>query len=110
MAVTNVSIFLFPVADVLLPVLFIYGACSGYTFAIGLIAVMELSKTGKGSMAGIYEGLVGIGTFGSTFISSFVGQINPAFPFLLGAIFAAIIFIIVVFAFFLLKRVQCSEQ
>ncbi len=106
MAVANLCIFLFPVADVLLPVLFVYGAFSGYTFAIGLIAVMELSKTGKGSMAGIYEGLVGIGTFGSTFISSFIGQVNPAFPFLLSAAFAAIIFIIITCASIFSKRVH----
>lgn len=86
--VANMFIYLFPVADALLVSFVVYGFFNGYAYCIGIILLMELSKTGKGLRAGIYEAAIGIGFLASTFTSSLVIPIDPALPFLLGTLVA----------------------
>nr|MDO8115292.1 MFS transporter [Candidatus Sigynarchaeota archaeon] len=89
MATSSLVIFLVPIADIILPSIIIFGLCSGYCYAIGFILLMELTRKGKGMKAGIYEAANGAGALASTLIATFVGQLNPAFPYLLAAVFAA---------------------
>jgi MFS family permease len=84
----NFFIYLFPVADVLLVSFSVYGLFNGYAYCIGIILLMELSKTGKGLRAGIYEAAIGIGFLASTFTSSLVIPLDPSLPFLLGTLVA----------------------
>jgi MFS family permease len=76
-------------ADILMPAFVLYGVGSGYAYSIGFILLMELSRTGKGMRAGLYEGLIGLGTLLSTLISTFIAQVDPASPYLLETLFAA---------------------
>ncbi|MEX2683517.1 MAG: MFS transporter [Candidatus Sigynarchaeota archaeon] len=75
-------------ADVLLPAFLVYGFGTGYAYAIGLILLMELTRTGKGLKAGLYEGVIGGGTLASTLISTFIGQVDASSPYLLATLFA----------------------
>jgi MFS family permease len=102
-AATTIFTYLFKTADVLLFAFIGYGLFSGFTFAVGLILLMELSTKGKGLNAGYYEGAVGIGALASTLISSFISQINPSFPFLLNFLAATAVSILLVIAY-VIKR------
>ncbi len=84
----NLFIYLFPVADTLLVSFTVYGLFNGYAYCIGIILLMELSKTGKGLKAGIYEAAIGIGFLASTFVSGLVIPLDPSLPFLLGTLVA----------------------
>ncbi|MBN2153192.1 MAG: MFS transporter [Candidatus Lokiarchaeota archaeon] len=75
-------------ADVLLPAFLVYGAGTGYAYAVGLILLMEMTRTGKGLKAGLYEGIIGGGTFASTLISTFISQVDASSPYLLATLFA----------------------
>ncbi len=76
-------------ADILLPAFLVYGFGSGYAYSIGFILLMELTRTGKGLKAGLYEGIIGGGTLASTLISTFIGQLDASSPYLLATLFAA---------------------
>ena len=87
--VANLFIYLFPVADALLVSFIVYGLFNGYAYCVGVILLMELSKTGKGLKAGIYEAAIGVGFLASTFISGIVSPFDPYAPFLLGTLVSA---------------------
>ncbi|MBN2151378.1 MAG: MFS transporter, partial [Candidatus Lokiarchaeota archaeon] len=87
--VANLFIYLFPVADALLVSFTVYGLFNGYAYCIGIVLLMELSKTKKGLRAGIYEAAIGIGFLASTFTSGLVIPLGPSLPFLLGTLVAA---------------------
>ncbi|MFX0100266.1 MAG: MFS transporter [Candidatus Hodarchaeota archaeon] len=103
-AATTLFTFLFKTADVLLFAFVGYGLFSGYTFAVGLILLMEISTEGKGMNAGYYEGAVGIGALASTLISSFIGQVNPSYPFLLNFLAATAVSIFLVIAYAMKRK------
>lgn len=105
MTASGFVIFLARTADFLFPAFIIYGLSSGYQYAIGFILLMEITRTGKGMKAGLYEGVVGIGTLASTLISTFIGEVNPAFPYLLSALFSLAISVIMVMAFLQQRKV-----
>ena len=86
--VANLIIYLFPVADALLVSFTVYGLFNGYAYCIGIVLLMELSKTGKGLRAGIYEAAIGIGFLASTFTAGLVMPLDPSLPFLLGTLVA----------------------
>ncbi|MHA1698803.1 MAG: MFS transporter, partial [Promethearchaeota archaeon] len=86
MALMMLLVFLTKNAVIWILALSVYGIMSGYAFAIGLILLLELSKTGKGLNAGFYEAAVGVGVFTATLVSSFIGQLNLGYPFILGFI------------------------
>jgi MFS family permease len=98
MTASGVVIFLARAADILLPAFIIYGLGSGYTYAIGFILLMEISRTGKGMKAGLYEGTIGVGTLASTLISAFIGELEPAYPYLLSLLFSLAISIMIIVA------------
>ncbi|NMC04912.1 MAG: MFS transporter [Candidatus Lokiarchaeota archaeon] len=75
-------------ADMLLPAFLVYGLGTGYAYSIGMILLMELTRTGKGLKAGFYEGIIGGGTLASTLISTFIAQVDPSSPYLLAMIFS----------------------
>ena len=89
-------------ADALLFIFIIYGLFSGLSFSIGEILLLNLAKKGKGLKSGLYESIVGVGFFFSTFVSQFIGQINPASPFLFGSI-STIIGFCILFTFWIKK-------
>jgi MFS family permease len=86
--VANLFIYLFPAADALLVSFTVYGLFNGYAYCIGIVLLMELSKTGKGLKAGIYEAAIGIGFLASTFTSGLVIPLDPSLPFLIGTLVA----------------------
>jgi hypothetical protein len=103
----NFFIYLFPVADVLLVSFTIYGLFNGYAYCIGIILLMELSKTGKGLKAGIYEAAIGIGFLASTLASSLIIPIDPSLPFLLGTIVASGLTVVLLIVLAWTKRARC---
>jgi len=98
MTVGGIVIFFARTADILLPGFIIYGLASGYTYAIGFILLMEISRTGKGMKAGLYEGAIGASALASTLISTFIGQLEPAYPYLLSMLFSLAISIMILVA------------
>ncbi|MHA1684281.1 MAG: MFS transporter [Promethearchaeota archaeon] len=103
MAVATLGVYAFPNADMLVFTFPVYGLFSGYTFSIGLILLMEISSTGKGLKAGLYEASVGVGTLLSTLISIFISTIDPGYPFLLSALCGFASFIILI-SFYTIAR------
>ncbi|MEX2717351.1 MAG: MFS transporter [Candidatus Sigynarchaeum springense] len=101
--VANLFIYLFPVADALLVSFTVYGLFNGYAYCIGIILLMELSKTGKGLRAGVYEAAIGIGFLASTFTSGIVIPIDPSLPFLLGTLVATCLTTVLLVMFYLSK-------
>src|SRR5271157_5946302 len=99
MAASGFIIFVARTAEFLLPAFAIYGLSSGYQYAIGFILLMEITRTGKGLKAGLYEGAIGIGTLASTLISAFIGQADPSYPYLLSMLFALAIAVILAVAY-----------
>nr|MDO8085963.1 MFS transporter [Candidatus Sigynarchaeum springense] len=91
-------------ADVLLPAFLVYGCGTGYAYAIGLILLMELTRTGKGLKAGLYEGVIGGGTLASTLISTFIGQVDASSPYLLATIFATGVSTVILVLFAIQRR------
>ncbi len=104
MAASCTVIYFARTADVLLPAFLTYGLGTGYAYSIGFILLMELTRTGKGLKAGLYEGLIGGGTLASTFISTFISQVDPASPYLLAALFAAAISTVIAVLYTLQKK------
>ena len=86
MAISMIFVFFISEAIVLFFIFVLYGFSSGFSFVIGEILLLKLSRTGKGLKAGIYESVVGIAFFLSTFLSGFIAQANAANPYLLGGL------------------------
>ena len=94
--IANLFIYLFPVADALLVSFIVFGLFNGYAYCVGVILLMELSKTGKGLKAGIYEAAIGLGFLVSTFTSSFLSPVDPRAPFLLGTLVSTSLTIVLI--------------
>jgi MFS family permease len=91
-------------ADILLPAFLVYGLGTGYAYSIGFTLLMEMTRTGKGLKAGLYEGAIGAGTLASTLISTFIGQLDPTYPYVLASVFAIAISVTLVLLYTWQKR------
>ncbi|MFX1338998.1 MAG: MFS transporter [Promethearchaeota archaeon] len=87
-------------------ILFITGFFVGRTYLVSLELLLKYEQEKKGTKAGIFESMVGIGSALSPFFAGMIATINLKMPFF---IFAAIVFIFVIIHIFLKKSIQFED-